>query len=108
VARMEWLKELRAICDEFGILLIIDDIQMGCGRTGEFFSFEEAGIVPDIITLSKSIGAYGLPMALVLLKPELDRWTPGQHNGTFRGHNLAFAAATRALELYWQTHELAN
>lgn len=101
LATNKWLQDLKALCDEFGVLLIIDDIQAGCGRTGDFFSFEEAEIVPDIVTLSKSIGAYGLPMAIVLMKPELDVWKPAEHNGTFRGHNLAFVAATKALEHYW-------
>ena len=108
VASLAWLASIRKLCDEFGILLIVDDIQMGCGRTGDFFSFEEAGIVPDIVVLAKSIGAYGLPMALVLLKPELDVWKPGQHNGTFRGHNLAFVAAAEALNHYWKTDEFSN
>ena len=108
VATPRWLRGIRKLCDDFAILLIMDDIQMGCGRTGDFFSFEEAGIVPDIVLLSKSIGAYGLPMALVLLKPELDVWKPGQHNGTFRGHNLAFVAATEALDHYWKTDEFSN
>lgn len=107
-ASVEWLKSLRALCDEFGILIIVDDIQMGCGRTGTFFSFEEAGIVPDIVTLSKSIGAYGMPMALVLLRPDLDQWEPGQHNGTFRGNNLAFVAAREAIETYWATPDFAQ
>lgn len=101
VATGSWLRNLRNLCDEFGVLLIVDDIQAGCGRTGDFFSFEEAGIAPDIVTLSKSIGAYGLPMAVVLMKPELDVWQPAEHNGTFRGHNLAFVAATAALKQYW-------
>ncbi len=85
-----------------GVLLIVDDIQAGCGRTGLFFSFEESGIIPDLVCLSKSIGGLGLPLALLLLRPELDCWQPGQHNGTFRGHNLAFVAGARALE-YWRT-----
>ncbi|MFD4341652.1 aminotransferase class III-fold pyridoxal phosphate-dependent enzyme, partial [Streptomyces anulatus] len=83
------------------MLLIVDDIQMGCGRTGGFFSFEEAGIVPDIVTLSKSISGYGLPMSLCLFKPELDIWEPGEHNGTFRGNNPAFVTAAAALDAYW-------
>lgn len=83
------------------MLLIVDDVQMGCGRTGDFFSFEEAGITPDIVTLSKSISGYGLPMALCLFNPELDLWEPGEHNGTFRGNNPAFVTATAALETYW-------
>ena len=108
VASANWLLGIRTLCDEFGILLIIDDVQMGCGRTGEFFSFEEANIRPDIVVLSKSIGAYGLPLALVLLSPELDIWKPAQHNGTFRGHNLAFVAARSALEVYWRDRTLTE
>ncbi|MDD1781002.1 diaminobutyrate--2-oxoglutarate transaminase [Enterovibrio sp. ZSDZ35] len=101
VATNEWLKKLAKICKDNGILTIVDDIQAGCGRTGTFFSFEPSGIKPDMITLSKSIGGYGLPMALVLLKPELDKWSPGEHNGTFRGNNHAFTTATKAIEEYW-------
>ena len=107
VARLEWLQELANLCRKREILLIVDDVQMGCGRTGEFFSFEAAGIVPDIVTLSKSISGYGLPMALTLLRPELDVWAPGEHNGTFRGHNPAFVTATKALETYWKNQEFA-
>ncbi|MGR5132073.1 diaminobutyrate--2-oxoglutarate transaminase [Vibrio alfacsensis] len=101
VASNEWLQRLAKICKENDILLIVDDIQAGCGRTGTFFSFEPSGIKPDIVTLSKSISGYGLPMAIVLLKPELDQWKPGEHNGTFRGNNHAFVTATKALETYW-------
>src|SRR5690606_16705635 len=90
VASLRWLKELQRLCQKHDMLLIVDDIQAGCGRTGSFFSFEPAGIQPDIITLSKSLSGYGLPMSLVLIKPELDIWKPGAHSGTFRGNNLAF------------------
>lgn len=107
VASAQWLKEIEKICHEYDILLIIDDIQVGNGRTGSFFSFERAGIYPDIITLSKSIGGYGLPMSIVLLKPELDQWKPGEHTGTFRGNNLAFVAATESLK-YWEDDNLSN
>jgi diaminobutyrate-2-oxoglutarate transaminase len=96
-----WLRGLARLCQRRGILLIVDDVQAGCGRTGTFFSFEQAGIVPDIVVLSKSIGGLGLPMALTLMRPDLDRWKPGEHNGTFRGNNLAFVAATAALNRYW-------
>ncbi|EHI10393.1 diaminobutyrate--2-oxoglutarate transaminase [Mycolicibacterium thermoresistibile] len=102
VARAEWLRALAELCHTRDILLIVDDVQMGCGRTGAFFSFEEAGITPDIVTLSKSISGYGLPMALTLFRRELDVWAPGEHNGTFRGHNPAFVTATAALKTYWQ------
>ncbi|MCR8921292.1 diaminobutyrate--2-oxoglutarate transaminase [Dasania sp. GY-MA-18] len=100
-ASAQWLRNLQTVCRKHGILLIVDDIQAGCGRTGDFFSFEEAGIEPDIITLSKSLGGYGLPFAVVLMKPEFDQWKPGEHNGTFRGNNLAFVTAKAALENYW-------
>ena len=104
VASIAWLQRLREITARHGIVLIVDDIQVGCGRTGKFFSFEEAGIVPDIVTLSKSLSGYGLPLALVLIKPELDQWAPGEHNGTFRGHCPAFVTATAALSLWKDDH----
>jgi diaminobutyrate-2-oxoglutarate transaminase len=100
-ARVEWLQGLADLCRRHDILLIVDDVQMGVGRTGPFFSFEAAGIQPDIVCLSKSISGYGLPMALTLIKPELDQWGPGEHNGTFRGHNPAFVTATAALREFW-------
>ncbi|MFJ8693368.1 diaminobutyrate--2-oxoglutarate transaminase [Streptomyces roseolilacinus] len=113
VARPEWLRALADLCRRRDMLLIVDDIQMGCGRTGAFFSFEEAGITPDIVTVSKSISGYGLPMSLCLFKPELDAWAPGEHNGTFRGNNPAFVTATAALGAYWadsamERHTLAR
>src|SRR3954471_4196139 len=100
-ASTEWLKRLEALCQKMKILMIVDDIQAGCGRTGTFFSFEPAGLKPDIITLSKSLSGFGLPLALVVLKRSLDVWKPGEHNGTFRGNNHAFVTATAALESYW-------
>ena len=96
----KFLKDVREFCDRNDILLIVDDIQVGCGRTGHFFSFERAGIVPDMVVLSKSIGGLGLPFALTLFKPELDIWAPGEHNGTFRGNQLAIVAAKAAIEYY--------
>jgi len=107
-ARAVWLRELQALCRRHGVLLIVDDVQAGCGRTGTFFSFEEAGIEPDIVCLSKSISGYGLPMALTLMRPELDQWEPGEHNGTFRGHNPAFVTGTAALKTYWTDDALQH
>lgn len=107
VASDEWLRELEKLCRDLDILLIIDDIQMGNGRTGTFFSFERAGIKPDMVTFSKSIGG-GLPMAILLMRPELDQWQPGEHTGTFRGNNLAFVAAAQAINNYWSTDEFAE
>ncbi len=108
VASTEWLQKLQALCNTHGIVFIVDDIQAGCGRTGTFFSFEPAGLKPDIITLSKSLSGYGLPLALVVLKRELDVWKPAEHNGTFRGNNHAFVTATAAIESYWATDAFAN
>ncbi|MCC5883672.1 MAG: diaminobutyrate--2-oxoglutarate transaminase [Halomonas sp.] len=102
VAGIDWLKRLEQICRDNGILLIVDDIQAGCGRTGKFFSFEHAGITPDIVTNSKSLSGFGMPFAHVLMRPELDKWKPGQYNGTFRGFNLAFATAAAAMRQYWK------
>jgi diaminobutyrate-2-oxoglutarate transaminase len=107
-ASLGWLKRLQALCRDKDILLIVDDIQAGCGRTGTFFSFEPAGLKPDIVTLSKSLSGYGLPFAVVLLRRALDAWEPGEHNGTFRGNNHAFVTATAALEYYWQTPDFAE
>ncbi len=98
VAPTEWLKRLRDLCDRYDILLIVDDIQAGCGRAGTFFSFERAGIMPDMVILSKSISGYGLPMALLLLRPNLDIWAPAEHNGTFRGVQLALIGARAGIE----------
>lgn len=100
-ASLEWLRSLETICKKHDVLLIIDDIQAGCGRAGSFFSFEDAGIKPDIVTLSKSLSGYGLPFAVVLMKPEIDQWKPGEHNGTFRGNNHAFVTAKAAIDHYW-------
>ncbi|UTF60518.1 diaminobutyrate--2-oxoglutarate transaminase [Gilvimarinus sp. DA14] len=108
VATTEWLQALERLCKKHDILLILDDIQAGCGRTGTFFSFEPAGIKPDIVTLSKSLSAYGLPFAVVMIKPDLDIWEPGEHNGTFRGNNHAFVTATAAIEHYWSDDKLEN
>ncbi len=108
VAGIDWLQNLQAVCKKHGLLFIVDDIQAGCGRSGDYFSFEEAGIEPDIITLSKSLSGYGLPFAMVLMKPELDQWKPGEHNGTFRGNNLAFVTAKEAIDHYWSDKQFSE
>ncbi len=107
-ASKQWLQGLCALAKRLGILVIIDDIQAGCGRTGTFFSFEGMTDSPDMVCLSKSIGGFGLPMAIMLMKPELDKWEPGEHNGTFRGNNLAFVTAAAALKRYWSDSEFQD
>lgn len=98
VAPVEWLQGVRKICDKHDILLVCDDIQVGVYRTGTFFSFERASIVPDITILSKSISAYGLPMSILLIKPKLDIFKPAEHNGTFRGNQLAFIGGAAGID----------
>ncbi|MAT15640.1 MAG: diaminobutyrate--2-oxoglutarate transaminase [Planctomyces sp.] len=108
VATKQWLEDLFKLARKYDILVIMDDIQVGCGRTGPFFSFEAFGLEPDIICLSKSLSGYGLPMALTLMKPEHDIFEPGEHNGTFRGHNAAFVTATAAIKEYWEDDSLSK
>jgi diaminobutyrate-2-oxoglutarate transaminase len=107
-ASFGWLRRLAELCARHQVLLIIDDIQAGCGRTGPFFSFEPAGIVPDIVTVSKAIGGIGMPMSLVLIRRDLDLWKPGEHTGTFRGNSLAFVAARAAIDIYWSDDALSR
>ena len=101
VASEQWLRRVAALAREHGALLIVDDIQAGCGRTGTFFSTEPAGITPDLVVLSKSLSGFGLPMSVVLVRPEFDVWSAGQHTGTFRGNAHAFVTATVALRKFW-------
>ncbi|MBX3274340.1 MAG: diaminobutyrate--2-oxoglutarate transaminase [Sandaracinaceae bacterium] len=108
VASAAWLGRLARICRERSIVLVVDDIQVGCGRTGPFFSFERAGITPDVVTLSKSLSGFGTPLSAVLIRPDLDQWAPGEHNGTFRGHNLAFVTAAAAIEHFWSDGGLSR
>ncbi|MGV8988322.1 MAG: diaminobutyrate--2-oxoglutarate transaminase [Cypionkella sp.] len=104
-ASASWLRQIEAIAHAHGALFIVDDIQAGCGRTGGFFSFEGMGLSPDIVTLAKSISGMGLPMALTLIKPDHDIWTPAEHNGTFRGNSHAFVTARAALDKFWATDD---
>jgi len=108
VASNEWLKHIEKTANDNGILLIVDDVQVGVGRTGDFFSFERAGITPDMVCLSKSISGYGIPLSLLLIKPQLDIWDAGEHTGTFRGINLAFVTANEALLQYWSNDHFSQ
>jgi len=97
-ASIEWLQELRRITTEHGILLIFDEIQCGVARSGDHFAFEEAGIEPDILILSKAIGG-GMPMSIILYHEKFDCWNAGEHTGTFRGNQLAMASGAKTLEI---------
>jgi diaminobutyrate-2-oxoglutarate transaminase len=106
LASKTWLQALQQLAKDVGALLIVDDIQSGCGRTGSYFSFEDCGIDPDIITLAKGLGGIGTPIAMNLVKPEHDdHWQPGEHTGTFRGQNISFVAGREALR-YFEDDEL--
>lgn len=108
VASKEWLQSIQAIAKDFGAIFIVDDVQMGCGRTSEFFSFEFAALSPDVVVLSKSLSGYGLPLSMLLIKEDLDAWKPGEHTGTFRGNNLALVSATAAINMYWRCTRLSE
>jgi diaminobutyrate-2-oxoglutarate transaminase len=105
VASDKWLQRLAALCRRHDMLMIVDDVQVGIGRTGPFFSFERSGLAPDIVVLSKSLSGIGLPLTLVLFHKDLDVWRPGEYKGTFRGLQPAFATAAAALE-YWRDDSL--
>lgn len=108
VASKSWLQALGKLAKELNALLIIDDIQVGMGRTGSFFSFDDMDLDPDIVCLAKGIGGIGTPMAMNLVKPEHDKhWSPGEHTGTFRGQSLSFVAGSEALG-YFENDELMN
>ncbi|MFD2264241.1 aspartate aminotransferase family protein [Lacibacterium aquatile] len=97
VAPPRFLRGLRALCDRFGILLILDEIQAGMGRSGRWWALEHADINPDMMVVSKAVGG-GIPMALLVYRKEYDVWEPGDHIGTFRGQHLAFVAGRAVLE----------
>lgn len=106
VASVEWMQALQKLAHGLGALLIIDDIQMSCGRTGSYFSFDGMALDPDIVCLSKGIGGFGTPLAVNLLKPKYDAyWQPGEHTGTFRGQNISFIAGREALR-YFENEDL--
>lgn len=92
-APRKFLQTVRRVTKELGIPMICDEIQCGMGRSGDFFAFQDAGIAPDIILLSKGIGG-SLPLSVVVYDEKLDTWKPGAHTGTFRGDQLAMKAGT--------------
>ena len=101
VASAKWVRHIAALAQKHGALFIVDDVQAGCGRTGTFFSFENMGVMPDLVVLSKSLSGFGLPMAILMIRPKHDIWQPAEHNGSFRGNNHAFVTACATLEKFW-------
>src|SRR5205085_3868918 len=92
VAPPEFLKELRRICDQHGILLVADEVQCGSGRTGKWWAIQHSGVEPDIITIAKGI-ASGMPLGLTVSRAEIMDWVPGSHASTFGGNPVCIEAA---------------
>ncbi|EOI01844.1 acetylornithine/succinylornithine family transaminase [Enterococcus moraviensis ATCC BAA-383] len=97
-AKESWVQEVQALCHEFGVLLIIDEIQTGIGRTGSFYAYEQYQIEPDIFTLAKGLGN-GIPVGAMIGKAELaGHFSPGSHGSTFGGNKLAMCVAAKVVE----------
>jgi diaminobutyrate-2-oxoglutarate transaminase len=107
VAERDFVRRVRAVTQELEIPLIVDEIQTGCGRTGTWFAFEQYGIEPDIVVVSKGLSGMGAPVSLMFYRQEMS-WSPGMHIGTFRGNQLAFAAGLKTLEIFERDRVLDN
>jgi acetylornithine/N-succinyldiaminopimelate aminotransferase len=106
--RPDYLKRLREFCDRNKMLLILDEVQTGTGRTGRFFAYEYAGIKPDMVTLAKALGG-GLPIGAMIARPEIaSSFTPGTHGSTFGGNPVACAAAVAVMDALDQDGVLEN
>lgn len=99
----EWVRKIADLAKEVGALLIFDEIQTGCGRTGKFFCLEHFGVVPDMICLSKSISGHGSPMSILLINPAVDLWERGEHTGTFRGFAYSYVTGAKAMRHFWSS-----
>lgn len=107
-AKPEFIKGVRKLCDEKGILLILDEIQCGMGRTGTMFAYEQYGVKPDILTVAKALGC-GVPVGAFLAREEVAKaLVPGDHGTTYGGNPLACAAAVKVLELFKKQNVLDN
>lgn len=106
-APTEWLRDIRALSTDLQIPLIVDEVQTGWGRTGSLYAFEQSGIVPDVLVLSKAIGG-SLPLAVIVYRQELDVWKPGAHAGTFRGNQLAMATGLATLDFIREHDVIGN
>ncbi len=97
-APASFLRELRAICDRHGILLVVDEVQCGCGRTGKWWAIEHSGVEPDIICIAKGI-ASGMPLGICMTRAEIMDWAPGSHASTFGGNPVSIAAALATMDI---------
>jgi 4-aminobutyrate aminotransferase len=101
------MQELRRICDKHGILLVVDEVQSGVGRTGKWWAVEHTGVHPDIVCSAKGI-ASGMPLGVVISKAEVMDWVPGSHASTFGGNPVCIAAALATLDVIEKEHLLRN
>lgn len=108
VAPVEFVRRVRDVTARLDIPLIVDEVQTGCGRTGEWYAFGHYGIEPDVVVLSKMLSGIGMPVAVVAYHERLDGWRPGSHTGTFRGNQLAFAAGAAYFDIVRRDRILAN
>ena len=97
-APANFLRELRAICDRHGILLVADEVQSGCGRTGQWWAIEDSGVEPDIVCIAKGI-ASGMPLGICMTRAEIMDWAPGSHASTFGGNPVSIAAALATMDI---------
>src|SRR6185312_5269259 len=98
VAPTNFLKEIRSICDKYGILLIVDEVQAGAGRTGKWWSIEHSGVQPDMVCIAKGI-ASGMPLGICMTRAEVMDWVPGSHASTFGGNPVCIAAALATMDI---------
>jgi 4-aminobutyrate aminotransferase len=97
-APANFLRELRAICDRHGILLVADEVQSGCGRTGQWWAIQDSGVEPDIVCIAKGI-ASGMPLGVCMTRAEIMDWAPGSHASTFGGNPVSIAAALATMDI---------
>jgi 4-aminobutyrate aminotransferase len=107
VAPTIFMQELRRICDRHGIMLVVDEVQSGVGRTGKWFAVEHTGVEPDMVCMAKGI-ASGMPLGITLTKAEIMDWIPGSHASTFGGNPVAVAAALATLDVIEREHLIEN
>jgi 4-aminobutyrate aminotransferase len=107
VAPRVFMQELRRICDRHGILLVVDEVQSGFGRTGKWFAVEHTGVEPDVVCMAKGI-ASGMPLGVTMTRAELMDWVPGSHASTFGGNPVCIAAALATLDVIEKEHLLEN
>ncbi|HTZ43394.1 MAG TPA: diaminobutyrate--2-oxoglutarate transaminase family protein [Jatrophihabitans sp.] len=107
-ADREFVTRVVAAARAAGALVIVDEVQTGCGRTGTWFAFEQYGFEPDIVCTSKALSGIGTPLGLIIYRKEIDVWAPGSHTGTFRGNQIGFATGVRTLKIFQREGVLAN